>query len=224
MAARRSSAPLSAVPDDNQSTNRPTGKGASRGAGRQRSVTPAGSAGSAAPSATPFPVSGPSAPPVEPPAGPPGAASAAPVRQELPVPAHALPQRSPRELLTMARRGLEEAAAMRPDGLRYATAHLAALRAAAAVLAARAVPSPGVRRSRPTSVWTLVVMVAPELRDWAAYFAAGATKRAAAEAGIPRVVTAREADNLMRSAEQFIAVVEVGLGFSYQPVLEGLAS
>jgi hypothetical protein len=152
------------------------------------------------------------------------AATGAPARQELPVPAHALPQRTPRELLTMARRGLEEAAAMRPDGLRYATAHLAALRAAAAVLAARAAPAPGVRRSRPTSVWTLLVMVAPELREWAAFFAAGAAKRAAAEAGIPRVVSAREADNLMRSAEQFIAVVEVGLGFSYQPVLENLAS
>jgi hypothetical protein len=148
----------------------------------------------------------------------------APARQELPVPAHALPQRTPRELLIMARRGLEEAASMRPDGLRYATAHLAALRAAAAVLAARATAAPGVRRSRPTSVWTLVVMVAPELREWAAFFAAGAAKRAAAEAGIPRVVTAREADDLMRAAEQFIAVVEVGLGFGYQPILEGLAS
>jgi hypothetical protein len=143
---------------------------------------------------------------------------------ELPVPAHALPQRTPRELLLLARRGLEEAAAMRPDGLRYATAHLAALRAAAAVLAARATPSPGIRRGRPTSVWTLLVMVAPELTEWSAFFAAGAAKRAAAEAGIPRVVSSREADNLMRAAEQFIAVVEVGLGLSYQPILEGLAS
>jgi hypothetical protein len=159
-----------------------------------------------------------------PPGGPGRVVPGTPQRQELPVPAHALPQRTPRELLTMARRGLEEAAAMRPDGLRYATAHLAALRAAAAVLAARAVAAPGARRSRPTSVWTLVVMVAPELREWAAFFAAGAGKRAAAEAGIPRVVTAREADDLMRSAEQFIAVVEVGLGLSYQPAIEGLAS
>jgi hypothetical protein len=124
----------------------------------------------------------------------------------------------------MARRGLEEAAGIRPDGLRYATAHLSALRAAAAVLAARATAAPGARRGRPTSVWTLIVMVAPELSEWAAFFAAGASKRAAAEAGIPRVVTAREADDLLRAAEQFIAVVEVGLGFSYQPVLEGLAS
>jgi hypothetical protein len=147
-----------------------------------------------------------------------------PARQELPVPAHALPQRTPRELLALARRGLAEAAEMRPDGLRYATAHLAALRAAAAVLAARATAAPGVRRGRPTSVWTLVVMVAPELREWAAFFAAGANKRAAAEAGIPRVVSAREAEDLMRAAEQFIAVVEVSLGVSYQPILEGLAS
>lgn len=160
------------------------------------------------------------------PSGGPGgpAPMGVPARRELPVPAHALPQRTARELLTMARRGLEEAATTRPDGLRYATAHLAALRAAAAVLAARAAPAPGARRGRPTSVWTLLVMVAPELREWAAFFAAGAAKRAAAEAGIPRVVSGREADDLTRSAEQFIAVVEVGLGLSRQPIPKGLAS
>jgi hypothetical protein len=75
-----------------------------------------------------------------------------------------------------------------------------------------------------TSVWSLLVLVAPELTEWASFFAAGASKRSAAEAGIPRVVSAREADDLMRSAEQFIVVVEIGLGFSYQPRLEGLAS
>ena len=141
-------------------------------------------------------------------------------RQELPVAAHALPHRTPRELILLARQGLEEAAETRKDGLRYATAHLAALRAAAAVLAARARPAPG-RRSRLTSVWSLLVLVAPELSEWASFFAAGATKRAAAEAGIPRVVTAREADDLMRAAEQFIAVVEVGLGLSYQSLSDG---
>src|SRR5919201_750140 len=144
-------------------------------------------------------------------------------RQELPVPASALPHRTPRELIALARRGLDEAAETRTDGLRYATAHLAALRAAAAVLAARATPAPG-RRSRLTSVWALLVMVAPELREWASYFAAGAGKRAAAEAGIPRVVSSREADDLLRAAEQFTAVVEVTLGLSYQPLLEGLTA
>jgi len=108
--------------------------------------------------------------------------------------------------------------------MRYATAHLAALRAAAAVLAARATPAGPGRRSRVTSVWSLLVLVAPELSEWATFFATGASKRSAAEAGIPRVVSAREADDLLRAAEQFIAVVEVGLGFSYQPLLKGLAS
>jgi hypothetical protein len=144
-------------------------------------------------------------------------------RRELAVPAHAFPHRTPRELVALARRGLDEAAEIRSEGLRFATAHLAALRGAAAVLAARATPSPG-RRSRVTSVWSLLVLVAPELSEWSTFFAATASKRAAAEAGIPHVVSPREADDLLRAAEQFIAVVEVALGLSYQPVLEGLAS
>jgi hypothetical protein len=137
---------------------------------------------------------------------------------ELPVPAHALPQRTPPELLAMARAGLAEAAVTRPVGLRYATAHLAALRAAAAIVAARAVPKSGVRRSRPTSLWVLVPQVAPELSDWCAMFAAGATKRAAAEAGVRCGVSAAEADGLCARAADFVAVVAVLLGETTAPV------
>jgi hypothetical protein len=137
------------------------------------------------------------------------------------VPAHVLPHRSPAELLTIARSGLAEADRTQADGLRYATAHLAALRAAAAVLAARARPEPR-RRNRLTSVWALLALVAPELSEWAAVFAAGASKRAAAEAGIPRAVTAREADDLTRAASQFVEMVASSLGLAYQPVLDGL--
>jgi hypothetical protein len=133
-----------------------------------------------------------------------------------------LPHRSPAELLAIARQGLQEAAHTPADGLRYATAHLAALRAAAAVLAARARPEPR-RRNRLTSVWALMSTVAPELGEWAGFFAAGASKRAAAEAGIPRAVTAREADDLVRAAEQFVEVVAGSLGLAYQPTLEALA-
>lgn len=139
------------------------------------------------------------------------------------IPAHAFPHRTPAELLALARRGLEEAEQTRPDGLRYAAAHLAALRAAAAVLAARARPAPA-RRGRLTSVWTLLVVVAPEMEEWAGFFATGATKRAAAEAGIPRVVSPREADDLLRAAEQFVALVEVALGLSHQPAFDGMAA
>ena len=126
------------------------------------------------------------------------------------VPAQSMPHRSPTELLVLARRGLAEAAEPGPDGLRYATAHLAALRAAAAVLAARARPAPG-RRGKLTNVWVLLSMVAPEMTEWASYFAASAAKRAAAEAGIPRVVTTREADDLLRAAESFVGSVEAAL-------------
>ncbi|MBW4702375.1 MULTISPECIES: SAV_6107 family HEPN domain-containing protein [unclassified Micromonospora] len=139
------------------------------------------------------------------------------------VPAHVLPHRTPTQLLTVARHGLAEAAQTRPDGLRYAAAHLAALRAAAALLAARARPAPA-RRRRITSVWVLLAGVAPELDEWSRYFAAAAGKRAAAEAGIPRVVNAREADDLLRAAEQFVTVVEQALGVTHQPALDGLAA
>ena len=68
------------------------------------------------------------------------------------------------------------------------------------------------------------MVVAPELGEWADYFAAGASKRAAAEAGIPRVVSAQEADDLLRAAEQFVAVVEEALGVARQPTLDGIAA
>jgi hypothetical protein len=135
------------------------------------------------------------------------------------VPASALPHRSPRELLGLARYGLGEAAVTRQAGPRYATAHLAALRAAAAMLAARARPlPPGARRprSRPTSVWVLLVQVAPELGEWSTFFAAAAIKRAAAEAGLPRAVTTREADDLLRDAERFCTLIETTLGLPPQ--------
>ncbi|WP_242472823.1 DNA polymerase III subunit alpha [Blastococcus sp. TML/M2B] len=96
-------------------------------------------------------------------------------------------------LLDQARRGLVEAAASTDVRQRYATAHLGALRAAAAVLAARTRPESG--RRRPRSAWVLLEQVAPELGEWAAFFAAGAAKRAAAEAGLSSAVTDREADD-----------------------------
>jgi hypothetical protein len=113
-------------------------------------------------------------------------------------------------LLGLSQRGLAEAAATSVPGQRYALAHLAALRAAAAVLSCRAT-STGARRGRPRSAWVLLAAVAPELSEWAAFFAAGATKRAAAEAGIAGVVTPREADDLLRDAQSFLSVVETAL-------------
>jgi hypothetical protein len=112
------------------------------------------------------------------------------------------------ELLTTARRGLLEATLAETPAERYATAHLAALRAAAAVLAARAQPSG--RRSGPRSVWVLLPRVAPEFGEWAQFFAAGAAKRSLAAAGVG-VVSAREADDLLRDAEAFCGLVAASL-------------
>ena len=57
---------------------------------------------------------------------------------------------------------------------RYACAHVAALRAAAALLAARAQPGARPGAAPQKNAWVLLAEVAPELAEWAAFFAAGA--------------------------------------------------
>lgn len=123
---------------------------------------------------------------------------------------HALPATTHSYLLR-ASESLAEAADATDVPTRYACAHVAALRAAAALLAARARPAPA-RRRTPKSAWVLLAEVAPELAEWAAFFAAGAAKRAAAEAGSTRAVSEREADDLIRDADRFLGVVEHALG------------
>ena len=122
-------------------------------------------------------------------------------------------------LLETARRGLAEADAEADPGTRYICAHLAALRAAAAIVAARGEPGTGGRRRRPRSVWELLPQVEPALTEWAAFFAASAAKRAAAEAGLPRAATAHEAEDLLRDAGTFLTVAERALGADNQSQL-----
>jgi hypothetical protein len=123
-------------------------------------------------------------------------------------------------LLESARQGLADAGGQAGPGARYVSAHLAALRAAAAIVAARPAPGPPPRRKLPRSVWELLPRVEPALAEWAAFFAAGARKRAAAEAGLPRAVSAREADDLLRDAETFLSLAEEVLGVpARQPLL-----
>ena len=128
--------------------------------------------------------------------------------------------RSADDLLGSARRSLTEASIAATAAERYAAAHLAALRAAAAVLASRGRPSS--RRSRVLSVWVVLPQVAPELGEWSEFFAAGARKRAAAEAGLD-CVTHREADDLVRAADTFLVRVCEVLGVPHQAALGPLA-
>jgi hypothetical protein len=122
-------------------------------------------------------------------------------------------------LLESARYGLAAAEGEASAAARYVSAHLAALRAAAAVVAARADPGASARRRRPLSVWELLPKVEPALSEWAAFFAASAAKRAAAEAGLPRAVSSREADDLLRDAETFLSLAENALGAPAQSLL-----
>jgi HEPN domain-containing protein len=114
------------------------------------------------------------------------------------------PSPAARSLLRQADEGLREAEEAPDASRRFAAAYLAALRAGAAVLAVRAQPAG--RRRGGRSVWQLLAAVAPELGEWAAFFAAGSSTRAAAEAGNSRLVSQRSADDLMRQAGQFVEV------------------
>ena len=120
-------------------------------------------------------------------------------------------------LIESARRGLADAESEASPGTRYVGAHLAALRAAAAIVAVKMGPGQSPRRRAPHSVWELLPRVEPALSEWAAFFAAGAGKRAAAEAGLLRAVSAREADDLLRDAETFLNLAEEALGLPGQP-------
>ncbi|MFD9856595.1 SAV_6107 family HEPN domain-containing protein [[Kitasatospora] papulosa] len=122
------------------------------------------------------------------------------------------------DLLAQAHAGLEEAAGQDVPNERYATAHLAALRTAAAVLAARGRPEAGGRRrERIRSAWEVLPDIAPELAEWSALFASGAARRARAEAGIPGAAGSRDADDLLHDAAMFLRLVERLLVL--QPVL-----
>lgn len=113
------------------------------------------------------------------------------------------------DLLAQARGGLDEAAVLELPNDRYATAHLAALRTAAAVLAARGRPETSERRrQRIRSAWEVLPEIAPELTEWSALFASGAPRRARAEAGIPGAASTRDADDLLRDAGMFLRIVE----------------
>ncbi len=115
-------------------------------------------------------------------------------------------------LLERSREGLRAAAAELDARSRWAGAHLAALRAATAVLAVRGRPGPA--RSRPRSVWQVLPRLAPELTEWAGFL--GALPRSEAPAPEDR---ARAADDLLRDAEQFLRAVTGVLSLPWRPVL-----
>ncbi len=84
---------------------------------------------------------------------------------------------------------------------RFTHAHLAAVRAAAAVVAARGRPA---GRGAPRTVWEMLGLVAPDMTRWAALFADAARLRADLEAGRFDAVSAARAEQALCDAEDFV--------------------
>lgn len=110
-----------------------------------------------------------------------------------------------------ARAAVQEAELAEEPSDRFLAAHLAALRVAALLLAIRSHPAATAARGRPQNAWRLIATVAPEFAEWSGFFAATEGKRDAVRAGATTIVTSREADDLVRDAQAFLAAVERSL-------------
>jgi hypothetical protein len=122
------------------------------------------------------------------------------------------------ELIERSRSSLLEASHSRGVAERYLQSRLAAMRAAAALVSARsATPS----AAGPRSLWALLPSVAPELTEWAEFFAVATAppeRPERLERPARLAVSAREADDLLRQAETFIGLVCRNLGMPVSPV------
>jgi len=86
----------------------------------------------------------------------------------------------------------------------FSHAHLAALRAGAALVAARGRPA---GRGAPRTVWGMLDAVAPELHTLSALFAQSASLRAAVDAGRFELVTPARAERALCAAEDLVDAV-----------------
>jgi len=93
-------------------------------------------------------------------------------------------------------------------------AHLAALRAGAALVQARGRPG---GRPAPRTVWDMVAVLAPDLAGWTAFFADNAVARAAVEAGRGAMVDPARAERALAAAEDFQDAVRAELGMVAAP-------
>jgi hypothetical protein len=115
-----------------------------------------------------------------------------------------------RSALAQARALWRDAVAQPLPADRFRIAHLSALRATAALLAVRS--EPGRRLAhRPTSAWVLVLKIAPEFADWAAYFEAGVAKRAAADAGVLAAVSEAEGSEMLEAVRTYLFLVDAAM-------------
>ena len=122
-------------------------------------------------------------------------------------------------LLESARHGLVSAADESSAGGRYVAAHLAALRAAAAIVAARPdrerAAAGRARRASGSSCrgWS------PPWPNGRRSSRPGPASGRRRKPGLPRAVSVREADDLLRDAGTFLSLAEEALGVAAQAAL-----
>ena len=127
----------------------------------------------------------------------------------------------PRKILNRAHRELDAACHAEVATEKFLHAHMAALRGASAVVAALpSVPLSDRARRRVRSVWVQLTEIEagpdtaasePSWSDWAEYYTASATTRAALESGQLRGLDPQLAAQAVAVATRFLGVVEAAL-------------
>lgn len=110
-------------------------------------------------------------------------------------------------LIRRARLELDQADATTDERTRFLHAHMAGIRAATAVTELLPRQRPGGRR-RMASVWEQLAATGEPWDSWAARLGAGASLRAAIEAGRAEVVHAEVAEGAVQLAAAFLLAVE----------------
>ncbi|MBO3143019.1 SAV_6107 family HEPN domain-containing protein [Dermatophilus congolensis] len=93
---------------------------------------------------------------------------------------------------------------------RYVDAHLAALRAAGAIVAAK------LGTPAPRGAWAAVAELAPELSDWSIYFARATTRRQRIESGLWEP-SDDEAASFVEASKTFVDLTAAVLGVPLTP-------
>lgn len=110
-------------------------------------------------------------------------------------------------LLRRAHAELDAAHSQASPREQFIHAHMAALRGAAAALAAGA-ERPGPKRRKVRSAWVQLAELGEQWQPWVEYYSASAQTRAALESGQLRDVDAAAADTAVSVAAQFLGAVE----------------
>ncbi|HLS25236.1 MAG TPA: SAV_6107 family HEPN domain-containing protein [Beutenbergiaceae bacterium] len=111
----------------------------------------------------------------------------------------------PERILKRAHAELDQLSPARPIEENFLHAHMAALRAGAALLALH--PTGTRRRRAVRSVWEQIAELDDVWQPWAALFAAGAPVRAAIESGRQRNLDQRQVARTEQAAAEFVGIV-----------------